>query len=145
MPVIPLKADIHQRSLHVRLVPIADIWLFVRVYSQWAYGIPPEQVVGTAGGTKYSYDTDGNPILTKEPKLLLNDNDAFSESSMVATTSPTASSLVRYWTALTTASAVNGSPLENVTPGRGNSVRVMLHKESASQGRALPSWPAIRQ
>ena len=100
MSVIPLKGDIHQRGLHVRLVPIADIWLFVRVYSQWAYGIPPEQVVGTAGGTKYSYDTDGKPILTKEPKLLLNDNDALSELSMVATTSPTASSLVRYWTAL---------------------------------------------
>ena len=40
------------------------------------YGIPPEQVVGTAGGTTYSYGKDGNPILTKEPKLLLNDNDA---------------------------------------------------------------------
>jgi hypothetical protein len=25
MPVIPLKADIHQRSLHVRFVPEADI------------------------------------------------------------------------------------------------------------------------
>ena len=49
---------------------------FVRVYSERVYGIPPEQVVGTAGGTKYSYDTDGKPILTKEPKLLLNDNDA---------------------------------------------------------------------
>jgi phosphoglycolate phosphatase-like HAD superfamily hydrolase len=49
---------------------------FVRVYSQEAYGIPPEQVVGTAGGTKYGYDNDGKPILTKEPKLLLNDNDA---------------------------------------------------------------------
>ena len=49
---------------------------FVRVYSQRVYGIPPEQVVGTAGGTKYSYDQDGKPILTKEPKLLLNDNDA---------------------------------------------------------------------
>ena len=40
------------------------------------YGIPPEQVVGTAGGTKYGYDKDGKPFLTKEPKLLLNDNDA---------------------------------------------------------------------
>ena len=49
---------------------------FVRVYSEHIYGIPPEQVVGTAGGTTYSYDKDGKPILTKEPKLLLNDNDA---------------------------------------------------------------------
>jgi phosphoglycolate phosphatase-like HAD superfamily hydrolase len=49
---------------------------FVRVYSEKVYGIPPEQVVGTAGGTKYSYDQEGKPILTKEPKLLLNDNDA---------------------------------------------------------------------
>ncbi len=49
---------------------------FVRVYSEATYGIPPEQVVGTAGATTYSYGKDGNPILTKEPKLLLNDNDA---------------------------------------------------------------------
>jgi hypothetical protein len=28
---------------------------FVRVYSERVYGIPPEQVVGTAGGTKYGY------------------------------------------------------------------------------------------
>jgi len=49
---------------------------FVRVYSEKTYGIPPEQVVGSAGGTSYSYDSAGKPILTKEPKLLLNDNDA---------------------------------------------------------------------
>jgi phosphoserine phosphatase len=49
---------------------------FVRFYSEKVYGIPPEQVVGTAGSTKYSYDENGKPILTKEPKLLLNDNDA---------------------------------------------------------------------
>ena len=49
---------------------------FVRVYSQQVYGIPPEQVVGTAGDTKYDYDMHGKPFLTKEPKLLLNDNDA---------------------------------------------------------------------
>ena len=49
---------------------------FVRVYSEATYGIPPEQVVGTAGSTTYSYGKDGNPILTKEPKLLLNDNNA---------------------------------------------------------------------
>lgn len=49
---------------------------FVRVYSQQVYGIPPEQVVGTAGGTKFGYDKDGKAFLTKEPKLLLNDNNA---------------------------------------------------------------------
>jgi len=49
---------------------------FVRVYSDKVYGIPPEQVVGTAGGTKYGYGKDGKPFLMKEPKLLLNDNNA---------------------------------------------------------------------
>ena len=49
---------------------------FVRVYAEQVYGIPPEQVVGTAGGTTYGYDKDGNPILTKDPKLLLNDDNA---------------------------------------------------------------------
>jgi phosphoserine phosphatase len=49
---------------------------FVREYAEQTYGIPPEQVVGTAGGTKYGYYKDGKPFLTKEPKLLLNDNNA---------------------------------------------------------------------
>jgi len=49
---------------------------FVRVYSEKVYGIPPEQVVGTAGGTSYGYDKNGRPFLTKDPKLLLNDNFA---------------------------------------------------------------------
>jgi phosphoglycolate phosphatase-like HAD superfamily hydrolase len=49
---------------------------FVRVYSEATYGIPPEQVVGTAEGVKFGYDEDGKPALTKEPKLLLNDDNA---------------------------------------------------------------------
>jgi phosphoglycolate phosphatase-like HAD superfamily hydrolase len=49
---------------------------FVRVYSEATYGIPPEQVVGTAGVTKYIYGKGGKPFLIKEPKLLLNDNNA---------------------------------------------------------------------
>ncbi len=49
---------------------------FVRVYSQQVYGIPPEQVVGTMGGTKFGYDKAGKPFLTKEPKLLLNNDRA---------------------------------------------------------------------
>ena len=49
---------------------------FVRTYSEATYGVPPEQVVGTAGEVEYGYGPDGAPILTKEPKMLLNDNDA---------------------------------------------------------------------
>ena len=49
---------------------------FVRQYAEATYGIPPEQVVGSAGETKYGYDKDGKPFLTKEPKMLLNDNNA---------------------------------------------------------------------
>jgi phosphoglycolate phosphatase-like HAD superfamily hydrolase len=49
---------------------------FVRTYAEKVYGIPPEQVVGTAGATKYAYDKNGRPFLTKEPKMVLNDNNA---------------------------------------------------------------------
>ena len=47
---------------------------FVRVYAERVYGIPPENVVGTAGETKFGYDENGRPELTKMPRLLL-DND----------------------------------------------------------------------
>jgi hypothetical protein len=49
---------------------------FVRTYAEATYGVPPEQVVGSALGTSYGYDKDGKPILTRDPKLLINDNDA---------------------------------------------------------------------
>jgi hypothetical protein len=49
---------------------------FVRAYSEGVYGIPPEQVVGSIGGVSYQYDKDGRPVLIKEPKLLLNDDNA---------------------------------------------------------------------
>jgi phosphoglycolate phosphatase-like HAD superfamily hydrolase len=49
---------------------------FVRVFAGRVYGIPPEQVVGTADATKYGHGKDGKPVLVKEPRLLLNDNGA---------------------------------------------------------------------
>ena len=49
---------------------------FVRVYAEQVYGLGPEHVVGTADSTRYGYDAQGKPQLTKEPKLLLNDNYA---------------------------------------------------------------------
>ena len=49
---------------------------FVRTYAEATYGIPPEQVVGSAGRTEYSYEKNGKPVLLKEPRLLLDDNNA---------------------------------------------------------------------
>jgi phosphoglycolate phosphatase-like HAD superfamily hydrolase len=47
---------------------------FVRVFSEQTYGIPPEQVIGTAAEAKFGYDSAGKPFLAKTSKLMLNDN-----------------------------------------------------------------------
>ena len=49
---------------------------FVRVFSEQVYGIPPEQVVGSAVDTKFGYDKNGKAILTKAPKVVLIDDKA---------------------------------------------------------------------
>jgi hypothetical protein len=49
---------------------------FVRVYSEDVYGIPPEQVVGSAGATQFGYDQNGKAVLTKVPKLMLINDEA---------------------------------------------------------------------
>ena len=47
---------------------------FVRVYAEQVYGIPPEQIIGSAISTQYTYDKSGAGILMRPPKLLLNNN-----------------------------------------------------------------------
>ena len=47
---------------------------FVRAYAQQVYGIPPEQIIGTALNTQFEISKDGQAVLMKEPKLLLNNN-----------------------------------------------------------------------
>ena len=47
---------------------------FVRVYSEQVYGVVPEQVIGSAVATKYTYDNAGAGILMRPPELLLNNN-----------------------------------------------------------------------
>jgi len=42
---------------------------FMRVFAERAYGIPPEQVVGSSGVTKLQTGPDGKPFLMKEPKV----------------------------------------------------------------------------
>jgi hypothetical protein len=47
---------------------------FVRVYADAVYGIPREQIMGSALTMTYSYDKQGHAILMRSPKLLLNDD-----------------------------------------------------------------------
>jgi hypothetical protein len=49
---------------------------FVRTYAQQVYGIPPEQIIGSALDTQYAYNKEGQGILMRDPKLLLNNNGA---------------------------------------------------------------------
>ena len=49
---------------------------FVRAIAESVYGVPPEQVIGSAGQTKYGYGKDGKPTLVKLPKVLLIDDKA---------------------------------------------------------------------
>jgi len=46
---------------------------FIRAYSEKVYGIPIEQVIGTAGKVKYDYQ-DGHPVLVKLPLVLFIDD-----------------------------------------------------------------------
>jgi phosphoglycolate phosphatase-like HAD superfamily hydrolase len=47
---------------------------FIRVYAEAVYGVPPEQVIGSAGKAKFAYGKDGKPMLVKLPAVLLVDD-----------------------------------------------------------------------
>jgi phosphoglycolate phosphatase-like HAD superfamily hydrolase len=46
---------------------------FVRTYSERVYDVPPEQVVGSSGVTKYDISS-GKPVLMREPKVFFVDD-----------------------------------------------------------------------
>jgi phosphoserine phosphatase len=41
---------------------------FMRVWAEHVYGIPPEQVIGSSGETKFALRPSG-PVLVKQPKV----------------------------------------------------------------------------
>jgi phosphoglycolate phosphatase-like HAD superfamily hydrolase len=47
---------------------------FVRAFAPRVYGVPPEQVVGTAEKTKFTYGAGGKPRVVKAPDLLYVDD-----------------------------------------------------------------------
>ncbi len=46
---------------------------FMRVFAERAYGIPPEQVIGSTGEASYQL-IDGNPVMMKEPGIAFIDD-----------------------------------------------------------------------
>jgi hypothetical protein len=46
---------------------------FVRTFAESTYGVPPEQLVGSSGRTRYGYGPDGEPTLVKLPEVFLVD------------------------------------------------------------------------
>ncbi|ACL63060.1 HAD family hydrolase [Methylobacterium nodulans] len=49
---------------------------FMRTFAERTYGIPPEQVVGSSGVTKFEIRPDGQPVLVKEAKVEFVDDGA---------------------------------------------------------------------
>ncbi|HEY4202068.1 MAG TPA: HAD family hydrolase [Devosiaceae bacterium] len=49
---------------------------FIRVFAEKAYGIPPEQVIGSSGVVSFHKDADGRVELLKEPKVEFIDDGA---------------------------------------------------------------------
>jgi hypothetical protein len=47
---------------------------FVRTYADRVYGIPPEQIIGSALDMEFTYNDAGKAIMMRPPKLLLNNN-----------------------------------------------------------------------
>ena len=47
---------------------------FVRAYSNRVYGVPMDHVIGSALDTHYTYNKEGEGVLIRPPKLLLNNN-----------------------------------------------------------------------
>ena len=112
---------------------------------KWSTASRLEQVVGSAGGTKYGYGKDGKPFLTKEPKLLLNDNnagkpEAFTWRSAAVRTRPSATrpATDRCWSTPRPATA-RGFPCSSCMTTR---ARIRLRpcaRAARYQGRQLPA------
>jgi len=67
-PMIELLALLRANQFKTFIVSGGGIE-FMRPWTQHIYGIPPEQVVGSSGVTKFELRADGTPVLVKEPRV----------------------------------------------------------------------------
>ncbi|MDO8981062.1 MAG: HAD family hydrolase [Afipia sp.] len=67
-PMVELLAYLRANGFKTFIVSGGGVE-FMRVWAEKAYGIPPEQVVGSTGVTKYQLDAAGRPSLLKTAKV----------------------------------------------------------------------------
>jgi phosphoglycolate phosphatase-like HAD superfamily hydrolase len=72
-PMLELMAYLRQNGFKTYIVTGGG-QEFVRAFSAQVYGVPVEQVIGTAGKVKYEYSPQGKPVLVKLPDVLLIDD-----------------------------------------------------------------------
>lgn len=74
-PMIEVLALLHAHHFKTFIVSGGGIE-FMRPWTERVYGIPPEQVVGSSGVTKYVMRAPDKPVLVKEAKVEFIDNFA---------------------------------------------------------------------
>jgi phosphoglycolate phosphatase-like HAD superfamily hydrolase len=67
-PMLELLAYLRANGFKTFIVSGGGIE-FMRPWAEKVYGIPPEQVVGSSGVTRFQLESDGRPVLIKEPKV----------------------------------------------------------------------------
>ena len=72
-PMLELLALLRANQFKTYIVSGGGIE-FMRPWTERVYGIPPEQVVGSSGVTRYELRADGTPVLVKDPKVMFIDD-----------------------------------------------------------------------
>jgi hypothetical protein len=67
-PMLELLAYLRENGFKTFIVSGGGIE-FMRPWTEWIYGIPPEQVVGSSGAVKLEIGPDGKPMLAKLAKV----------------------------------------------------------------------------
>jgi hypothetical protein len=67
-PMLELLAHLRANGFKTFIVSGGGVE-FMRSWVEKTYGIPPEQVVGSSGVVKFETGADGQPVLTKLPKI----------------------------------------------------------------------------
>jgi len=71
-PMLELLAYLRANGFKIFIVSGGGVE-FMRPWAERVYGIPPEQIIGSAGGLQFEL-RDGKPVIVKLPTLVLNDD-----------------------------------------------------------------------